>query len=67
MKIDLEKELLEFKNAVNKFKGKSSMKKFVLERLEKSFELYRQSVQEEYNFLIARDPRISINKLSGGK
>lgn len=55
--------LLEFKKQVNGFKGKKRLEIAINERLDKSFKSYCDSLNELSNFLMKRNPRISLNKL----
>lgn len=56
--------LLEFKKCVDNFKGKKNMTKYIEERLDKSFNLYYNTLVEVCNFVLNKEPYQSIKQIN---
>lgn len=67
---NFERYLLEFKESVDNFKGKKKMSKYIEERLDKSFNMYYNTLIEVCNYTLNKKAYQSIktiNKALGGK
>ena len=56
--------LLDFKQSVDNFKGKKRMSMYIEERLDKSFNMYYNTLVEVCNYTLNKEPYQSMKKIN---